>query len=109
MDDFCFLITAFRQVDLTESNIKRIRGEYSTLRDCPIIIVSTSHDDPGFARLEEYPFVHFIHFKDAPGNPGVSFQHPPMMHRFGTQYLPARILLSMKKVLTLPIKWASRK
>lgn len=39
------LITAYKQKDLCEENILRIRNEYKLLKDCQIVIVTTSEID----------------------------------------------------------------
>lgn len=65
--NFGFLITAYQTVDLVEENLKRIRGEYTILNNCPIVIVSTSEEDVGFSSLvEKYKNVYFINFSNAP-------------------------------------------
>ncbi len=107
MKDFAYLITAYRQKDLTEENIKRIRNEYKTsLKDSPIVIVTTSEDDKeNFGELQEkYPDVYVLHFPNAPGSEGADWFHskenPAGQYiSWRHEFLPPRILISLQKAM----------
>lgn len=99
---FCYIITAFEQINLVEENIKRIRTQYKILNNNDIVIVSTSDRDVGFERLEnEYSNVHFIDFPNAPGNKNSSIRNRnnPCGNYISWrhEFLPMRILLSFQK------------
>ena len=69
MEDFCFIITAYKQLRLTEQNVLNIRNNYNHLNSCPIIIVSTSEEDIGFDSIsEKHDNIYVIKFFDAPGS-----------------------------------------
>lgn len=59
-----FLITAYKQINLVEENIIRIKN-YKNLSDSIIVIVTTSEIDIGFKNLEKYENVFVIEYKDA--------------------------------------------
>lgn len=60
-----FLITAYKQVELVEENIKRIQS-YKHLNNSKIVVVTTSEVDVGFKKLESYNNVHIIENKEVP-------------------------------------------
>lgn len=120
-DDFAFLITAYKQVDLVEQNILRIRNEYKTLNNCFVIIVSTSEVDVGFAKLaDKHRNLVIIEYPNAPspsnkfvtksnttltsekkfsGSKAPIFDNPDIFvpgGRWRYEYIAARILMSMK-------------
>ena len=103
-DNFCFIITAYDQVNLVEANIARIREQYPTsIKNAPIILVSTSEDDL-FSHLSNQEYLHFLHYKDAPGNSlNVHFKtktNPAGKYiDWRQEYLPPRILSSISKAL----------
>ncbi len=106
MQDFCFLITAYDQVDLVIKNIKRIRSEYPIqLATTKIIVVSTHEEDLFSDKILDDQTL-FIHFKDAPGNKLSrefnSKENPAGKYlNWRQEYLPPRILLSIEKGLML--------
>lgn len=95
IDNFGFIISAYRQVDLTRQNVESIR-QFKQLGHCPIVVISTCHEDIGFADI---PGIEFIHFKDAPGNPNSPYKTVPwdgyIEGNWHHEYLPQRILRSI--------------
>jgi hypothetical protein len=59
-----FLITAYKQIELVEQNIIRIKN-YKKLSNSIIVVVSTSEIDIGFKKLERYENVFVIEYMDA--------------------------------------------
>ena len=104
MEDFCFIITAYKQLRLTEQNVLNIRNNYNHLNSCPIIIVSTSEEDIGFDSIsEKHDNIYVIKFFDAPGSLKNSWYNfkPHEYNCWRGNFLPPRILMSIEKALVL--------
>jgi hypothetical protein len=101
--DACgIIITAYKQKDLVEQNIIRIRKRYRLLDTLPIIVVSTSEENIGFEELQNsYDDIHFLEFPNAPGSSNCNWwksrPNPSGYLNWRHQFLPPRILLSMQK------------
>ncbi len=90
-NDFGFIITAYKQLDLVEENINRIRNRYKYLNNSVIIVVSTSEEKMGFKELEKkYENVFVIEYLNAPLQKGF------ILPKQGKWFLPARILFSIR-------------
>lgn len=103
-EKFCFIITAYQQVELVERNVIRIRMEYpEVIRNAQIIVVSTSEEDIFSNTLSKYNGVHFIHFDDSPGNDKTAFTSRKngdnIYLNWRQEFLPPRIMISMQRGL----------
>jgi hypothetical protein len=101
---FCFLITAYQQVDKTEQNIKNIRENFDKLKDSLIIVVSTSADECGFRDMvQKYDNIAFMHFERAPGNPKNDWYkaHDQEFISWRQKFIPPRVLGSIEVGMSL--------
>jgi hypothetical protein len=104
MNDFAFIVTAYKQIDLVKQNIERIRFKYqSSLKDSPIIVVSTSETPVGFEELDkQYKNINFIPYPNAPGSIDHKGMPSPDNSKAGGyvswrhEFLPRRILFSIQ-------------
>jgi hypothetical protein len=103
-EKFCFVITAYQQVELVKRNVTRIRREYPELIcNAQIIVVSTSQEDMFSSVLSGYKDVHFIHFNNSPGSEKADFQSRKNSNNsflnWRHEFLPPRIMISIQKGL----------
>lgn len=102
-DGFGVVITTYDSVSDCEALVTEIRESWGPLKNCTIVIVSTHPSSSTLFRGALIEGVTLVPFGDAPGNEGVCWSRVPNPAgpyvNWRQEFLPVRILLSMKKGL----------